>query len=131
MTDFLEVKAKRTFAVGKELKTKKSDPFKVEAGEAKQLEAQGLVDIIGEVKADASVEDDAAVEDDNSSDGDDAVAVEPTDGDPAVDAVTEPAEQVGEDAVDEVDTTADDPETLAKSSKRTKKDKPDAVNEGS
>ncbi|WP_284777076.1 hypothetical protein [Agrobacterium sp. lyk4-40-TYG-31] len=48
MTDFLEVKAKRTFAVGKELKTKKSDPFKVEAGEAKQLAAQGLVDIVGE-----------------------------------------------------------------------------------
>jgi hypothetical protein len=49
MTDFLEVKAIRTFAVGKELKTKKSGPFKVEAGEAKQLEAQGLVDIVGEV----------------------------------------------------------------------------------
>ncbi len=57
MTDFLEVKAKRTFAVGKELKTKKSDPFKVEAGEAKQLDELGLVDIIGEVKPDASVED--------------------------------------------------------------------------
>jgi len=62
MTDFLEVKAKRTFAVGKELKTKKSDPFKVEAGEAKQLDELGLVDIIGEVKADASVEDDVADE---------------------------------------------------------------------
>lgn len=62
MTDFLEVKAKRTFAVGKELKTKKSDPFKVEAGEAKQLEAQGLVDIIGEAKVEASDEDDAADE---------------------------------------------------------------------
>lgn len=58
MTDFLEVKAKRTFAVGKELKTKKSDPFKVEAGEAKQLEAQGLVEIIGEAKAETSAEDD-------------------------------------------------------------------------
>lgn len=59
MTDFLEVKAKRTFAVGKELKTKKSDPFKVEAGEAKQLEAQGLVDIVGEAKdaADEVAED--------------------------------------------------------------------------
>ncbi len=62
MTDFLEVKAKRTFAVGKELKTKKSDPFKVEAGEAKQLEAQGLVDIMGEAKVEASDEDDAADE---------------------------------------------------------------------
>ncbi len=62
MTDFLEVKAKRTFAVGKELKTKKSDPFKVEAGEAKQLEAQGLVDIIGEAKAETSDEDDDADE---------------------------------------------------------------------
>ncbi len=62
MTDFLEVKAKRTFAVGKELKTKKSDPFKVEAGEAKQLDELGLVDIIGEFKADASVEDAAADE---------------------------------------------------------------------
>lgn len=62
MTDFLEVKAKRTFAVGKELKTKKSDPFKVEAGEARQLSAQGLVDIVGE--AEGTVEeggvDDAA-----------------------------------------------------------------------
>jgi hypothetical protein len=62
MTDFLEVKAKRTFAVGKELKTKKSDPFKVEAGEAKQLDELGLVDIVGEVKADASVEDYASDE---------------------------------------------------------------------
>ena len=60
MTDFLEVKAKRTFAVGKELKTKKSDPFKVEAGEAKQLEAQGLVDIVGEARSETSAEDDAA-----------------------------------------------------------------------
>ncbi len=57
MTDFLEVKAKRTFAVGKELKTKKSDPFKVEAGEAKQLDELGLVDIVG--AAQAAVEDDA------------------------------------------------------------------------
>lgn len=62
MTDFLEVKAKRTFAVGKELKTKKSDPFKVEAGEAKQLDELGLVDIIGEAKVEATVEDDAADE---------------------------------------------------------------------
>lgn len=59
------MKAKRTFAVGKELKTKKSDPFKVEAGEAKQLDELGLVDIIGEVKAGASVEDDAADEADD------------------------------------------------------------------
>ncbi|WP_174020779.1 hypothetical protein G6L89_007325 [Agrobacterium fabrum] len=60
MTDFLEVKAKRTFAVGKELKTKKSDPFKVEAGEAKQLDELGLVEILGE--AQAAVEDGAADE---------------------------------------------------------------------
>jgi hypothetical protein len=63
MTDFLEVKAKRTFAVGKELKTKKSDPFKVEAGEAKQLDELGLVEILGEAKA--AVEDDAADENDD------------------------------------------------------------------
>jgi len=86
MTDFLEVKAKRTFAVGKELKTKKSDPFKVEAGEAKQLEAQGLVDIIGE--AQATVEDDVA------------------------------------------DETADKP-VISSARSTKKKDKPDAVNEGS
>lgn len=43
MTDFLEVKALKTFALGKELKTRKSPSFKVEAGEARQLEAQGLV----------------------------------------------------------------------------------------
>jgi len=64
MTDFLEVKAKRTFAVGKELKTKKSDPFKVEAGEAKQLDELGLVEILGEAKA--AVEDDAADETDDN-----------------------------------------------------------------
>lgn len=86
MTDFLEVKAKRTFAVGKELKTKKSDPFKVEAGEAKQLEAQGLVDIVGEAKA--------AVEDDTADEADDKPVI-----------------------------------SSARSTK--KKDKPDAVNEGS
>lgn len=86
MTDFLEVKAKRTFAVGKELKTKKSDPFKVEAGEAKQLDELGLVEILGEAKA--AVEDDAAHE---------------TDDKPVI--------------------------SSARSTK--KKDKPDAVNEGS
>ncbi|SDB14209.1 hypothetical protein SAMN03159422_00218 [Agrobacterium fabrum] len=86
MTDFLEVKAKRTFAVGKELKTKKSDPFKVEAGEAKQLAAQGLVDIVGE--AQAAVEDDAADE-------------------------------------------ADDKPVISSARSTKKKDKPDAVNEGS
>jgi len=86
MTDFLEVKAKRTFAVGKELKTKKSDPFKVEAGEAKQLDELGLVEILGE--AQPSDEDDAA------------------------------------------DEAADKPAiSSARSTK--KKDKPDAVNEGS
>jgi hypothetical protein len=52
MTDFLEVKAKRTFALGKELKTKKSDPFPLESGEARQLEASGLVDIVGKTKVD-------------------------------------------------------------------------------
>jgi hypothetical protein len=86
MTDFLEVNAKRTFAVGKELKTKKSDPFKVEAGEAKQLAAQGLVDIVGE--AQAAVEDDAADE-------------------------------------------ADDKPVISSARSTKKKDKPDAVNEGS
>ncbi|MDH6294672.1 hypothetical protein [Agrobacterium fabrum] len=85
MTDFLEVKAKRTFAVGKELKTKKSDPFQVEAGEAKQLDELGLVDILGEVQA--AVEDGAADE-------------------------------------------ADDQPVIS-SARSTKKDKPDAVNEGS
>lgn len=45
MTDFLEVQALRTFAIGKDVKTKKSDPFPVEAGEAKQLEAMGMVKI--------------------------------------------------------------------------------------
>ena len=47
MTDFLEVKTKRTFAHGKDLKTKKSKPFEMEAGEARQLEAAGLVEIVG------------------------------------------------------------------------------------
>lgn len=88
MTDFLEVKAKRTFAVGKELKTKKSDPFKVEAGEAKQLEAQGLVDIVGEAKVEAAAEDDVA------------------------------------------DEAADKP-VISSARSTKKKDKPDAVNEGS
>ena len=50
MTDYLKVKAIRTFAVGKDLKTKKSDPFPVEAGEAKLLEAQGLVTIQGDAE---------------------------------------------------------------------------------
>lgn len=88
MTDFLEVKAKRTFAVGKELKTKKSDPFKVEAGEAKQLAAQGLVDIIGEAQVETSAEDGAA------------------------------------------DEAADKP-VISSARSTKKKDKPDAVNEGS
>lgn len=86
MTDFLEVKAKRTFAVGKELKTKKSDPFKVEAGEAKQLDELGLVEILGEAQA--------AVEGDAADEGDDKPVISST-----------------------------------RSTK--KKDKPDAVNEGS
>ncbi len=86
MTDFLEVKAKRTFAVGKELKTKKSDPFKVEAGEAKQLDELGLVEILGE--AQAAAEDGAADE-------------------------------------------ADDKPVISSARSTKKKDKPDAVNEGS
>lgn len=86
MTDFLEVKAKRTFAVGKELKTKKSDPFKVEAGEAKQLDELGLVEILGE--AQATVEDGSADE-------------------------------------------ADDKPVIPSARSTKKKDKPDAVNEGS
>lgn len=47
MTDFLEVKAKRTFAHGKDLKTKKSPSFEMEASEARQLEAAGLLEIVG------------------------------------------------------------------------------------
>lgn len=50
MTDFLEVKALKTFALGKELKTRKSPSFKVEAGEARQLEAQGLVSLGGKAE---------------------------------------------------------------------------------
>ncbi|OAM77704.1 hypothetical protein [Devosia elaeis] len=50
MTDFLTVKAKRTFSHGKELKTKRSDPFDVEAGEARQLESLGYVEIVGKVE---------------------------------------------------------------------------------
>ncbi|WP_309582980.1 hypothetical protein [Rhizobium rhizogenes] len=131
MTDFLEVKAKRTFPVGKELKTKKSDPFKVEAGEAKQLAAQGLVDIVGEAKVEATAEDDVAVEDDNSSDGDAAVAVEPTNGDAPADTVSEPPEQVTETLSTDAPATDGETEPDAKPSKRNKKEKPDAVNEGS
>lgn len=51
MTDFLSVKPLRTFAVGKELKTKRSDAFDTEAGEARLLEAQKLVEIVGQAKA--------------------------------------------------------------------------------
>ena len=58
MTDFLEVKALKTFALGKDLKTRKSPSFEVEAGEARQLEAQGLVSLAG--KADATKEADGA-----------------------------------------------------------------------
>lgn len=47
MTDFMTVQPVRTFAVGKELKTKRSDPFPVESGEAKLLAAQGLVTVVG------------------------------------------------------------------------------------
>ncbi|MGU3494219.1 hypothetical protein ACLBXM_09270 [Xanthobacteraceae bacterium A53D] len=47
MTDFIEVKPVRTFALGKELKTKRSKPFPVEAGEAKMLRDQGLVEFEG------------------------------------------------------------------------------------
>lgn len=48
MTDFLIVKPLRTFAVGAGLKTKRSDAFDIEASEARLLEAQGLVEIVGE-----------------------------------------------------------------------------------
>lgn len=56
MTDFLEVKALKTFALGKDLKTRKSPSFEVEAGEARQLEAQGLVSL--SVKTDETKEAD-------------------------------------------------------------------------
>ena len=47
MTDFLQVKAKRTFAVsGVGLKTRKSDPFKMEASEARFLAAQDYLEIL-------------------------------------------------------------------------------------
>ena len=61
MTDFLEVKALKTFALGKELKTRKSPSFEVEAGEARQLEAQGLVSLAG--KTDATKEADGGAPD--------------------------------------------------------------------
>lgn len=51
MTDFLKVQAKRTFAVGKDLKTKRSDPFPIEAGEARMLADMGLVSIVGDAEA--------------------------------------------------------------------------------
>lgn len=51
MTDFLQVQPKRTFAVGKDLKTKRSDPFPIEAGEARMLEDMGLVAIVGDAEA--------------------------------------------------------------------------------
>lgn len=50
MTDFLEVKAIKTFALRKDLKTRKSPSFEVEAGEARQLEAQGLVSLAGKIE---------------------------------------------------------------------------------
>lgn len=65
MTDFLTVKALRTFAVGVGLKTKRSDDFDIEASEARLLEAQGLVEIVGEAKvaeSEADAEVDAAAE---------------------------------------------------------------------
>lgn len=70
MTDFLEVKPVRTFALGKELKTKKSTAFAVEAGEARLLEAQGLVEIVGEVKAEAPVDEVERVEDTSETETD-------------------------------------------------------------
>ncbi len=64
MTDFLEVRALKTFALGKELKTRKSPSFKVEAGEARQLEAQGLVSLAG--KTDATKEADGVALDNST-----------------------------------------------------------------
>jgi hypothetical protein len=60
MTDFLTVKAKRTFAVGAGLKTRHSPEFEIEASEARLLEAQGLVEITDAVEA--AVIDDADVD---------------------------------------------------------------------
>lgn len=58
MTDFFNVKAMRTFAFGNELKTRKSPTFSVEAGEARQLEAHGLVSLAdeGEAQVEAPVD---------------------------------------------------------------------------
>lgn len=46
MTDFLKIKPIRTFALGNILKTATSEPFEVEAGEARLLVAHGLAHII-------------------------------------------------------------------------------------
>lgn len=51
MTDFLTVKARRTFAVGAGLKTRHSPEFEIEASEARLLEVQGLVEIVGALNA--------------------------------------------------------------------------------
>ncbi len=48
ITDFLEVESLKTFALGKDMKTRKSASIKVDAGEARQLEAEtGLVSLGG------------------------------------------------------------------------------------
>lgn len=90
MTDFLEVKALRTFAVGAGVKTRKSPTFPVEAGEARQLEALGYVEIVGEVEV---------------ADAVDVVVVDETETEtPVVDAEPAPAKRgrkAKADAVDE------------------------------
>lgn len=51
MTDYIEVKPLKTFDNGSGLKTVNSDPFLVEAGEARQLKELGLVSFEDDAKA--------------------------------------------------------------------------------
>lgn len=51
MTDYIEVKPLKTFDNGSGLKTADSEPFKVEAGEARQLKDLGLVSFDEDAKA--------------------------------------------------------------------------------
>ena len=46
MTDFLTVKPLKTFDAGTGLKTVLSDPFPIEAGHARELKANGLVEFV-------------------------------------------------------------------------------------
>lgn len=48
MTDFLRIKPVRTFALGNILKTATSEPFAIEAGEARLLVAHGLARIVAD-----------------------------------------------------------------------------------